>query len=72
MEGVHALGSGASRGFGAVRDRVPGGRSVTRGVRAEVGEVQTALDLDIVVDYGVSIVAVRTGSARTSSRPWSR
>ncbi|MGP3950504.1 Asp23/Gls24 family envelope stress response protein [Streptomyces sp. 7N604] len=57
--GVHALGSGISRTFGAVRDRVPGGRpAVTRGVRAEVGEVQTALDLEIVVDYGVSIADV--------------
>jgi uncharacterized alkaline shock family protein YloU len=57
--GVHAMGSGLARTFGAVRDRVPGGgRSVTRGVKAEVGEVQTALDLDIVVDYGVSIVEV--------------
>jgi uncharacterized alkaline shock family protein YloU len=57
--GVHAMGTGLSRTFGAVRDRVPGStRSVTRGVKAEVGEVQTALDLDIVVDYGVSIVDV--------------
>ncbi|MER6037214.1 MULTISPECIES: Asp23/Gls24 family envelope stress response protein [unclassified Streptomyces] len=54
--GVHALGSGFARTFGAVRDRVPGGsKSVTRGVKAEVGEVQTALDLEIVVDYGVAI-----------------
>ncbi|MEU2546732.1 Asp23/Gls24 family envelope stress response protein [Streptomyces roseolus] len=57
--GVHAMGSGLSRTFGAVRDRVPGGggakASVARGVKAEVGEVQTALDLEIVVDYGVSI-----------------
>ncbi|MFE9858892.1 Asp23/Gls24 family envelope stress response protein [Streptomyces sp. NPDC005780] len=54
--GVHAMGSGLSRTFGAVRDRVPGGsKSVTRGVKAEVGESQTALDLEIVVDYGVSI-----------------
>ncbi|MEU6116214.1 Asp23/Gls24 family envelope stress response protein [Streptomyces sp. NPDC047117] len=53
--GVHAMGSGLSRTFGAVRDRVPGGRSVTRGVKAEVGEVQTALDLEIVVEYGVAI-----------------
>ncbi|WP_405711383.1 MULTISPECIES: Asp23/Gls24 family envelope stress response protein [unclassified Streptomyces] len=54
--GVHAMGSGFSRTFGAVRDRVPGGgKSVTRGVKAEVGESQTALDLEIVVDYGVSI-----------------
>jgi uncharacterized alkaline shock family protein YloU len=58
--GVHALGGGRSRTFGAVRDRAPGGggRSVTRGVNAEVGEVQTALDLDLVVDYGVSIADV--------------
>ncbi|MBT2408228.1 MULTISPECIES: Asp23/Gls24 family envelope stress response protein [unclassified Streptomyces] len=57
--GVHAMGSGSglSRTFGAVRERVPGGAksSVTRGVKAEVGETQTALDLEIVVDYGVSI-----------------
>jgi len=58
--GVHAMGGGGlSRTFGAVRDRVPGGgKSVTRGVKAEVGEVQTALDLEIVVDYGVSIADV--------------
>ncbi|WP_199553103.1 Asp23/Gls24 family envelope stress response protein [Streptomyces sp. N35] len=54
--GVHAMG--LSRTFGAVRDRVPGAKTVTRGVKAEVGEVQTALDLEIVVDYGVSIVDV--------------
>ncbi|MDJ0381287.1 Asp23/Gls24 family envelope stress response protein [Streptomyces sp. G-G2] len=57
--GVHAMGngSGLSRTFGAVRDRVPGGAksSVSRGVKAEVGELQTALDVEIVVDYGVSI-----------------
>src|SRR3954451_22999396 len=57
--GVHAMGTGFARTFGAVRDRVPGGKSsVTRGVKAEVGEVQTALDLDIVVDYGVAIADV--------------
>jgi uncharacterized alkaline shock family protein YloU len=54
--GVHALGSGFARTLGAVRDRVPGGgRAATRGVKAEVGDVQTAIDLDIVVDYGVPI-----------------
>jgi uncharacterized alkaline shock family protein YloU len=54
--GVHAMGSGLSRTFGAMRERVPGSaKSASRGVKAEVGEVQTALDLEIVVDYGVSI-----------------
>ncbi|MFI1795776.1 Asp23/Gls24 family envelope stress response protein [Streptomyces sp. NPDC020379] len=57
--GVHAMGGGLARTFGAVRDRVPGGaKSVARGVKAEVGEVQTALDLEIVVDYGVAIADV--------------
>ncbi|MEU8542722.1 Asp23/Gls24 family envelope stress response protein [Streptomyces sp. NPDC048717] len=60
--GVHAMGSGFSRTLGAVRDRVPGGGSAksgaSRGVKAEVGEVQTALDLEIVVDYGVPIADV--------------
>ncbi|MBT2384227.1 Asp23/Gls24 family envelope stress response protein [Streptomyces sp. ISL-11] len=57
--GVHAMGGGLARTFGAVRDRVPGGgKSVSRGVKAEVGEVQTALDLEIVVDYGVAIADV--------------
>lgn len=59
VDGVHAMGGGLSRTFGAVRDRVPGGgKSVSRGVKAEVGETQTALDLDLVVEYGVSIVDV--------------
>lgn len=57
--GVHAMGGGLSRTFGAVRDKVPGGaKPVTRGVKAEVGETQSALDLEIVVDYGVAIVDV--------------
>ncbi|MFE0103040.1 Asp23/Gls24 family envelope stress response protein [Streptomyces sp. NPDC059009] len=58
--GVHAMGGGFARTFGAVRDRVPGGSksSVSRGVKAEVGEVQTALDLEVVVEYGVSIADV--------------
>ncbi|OON74010.1 Asp23/Gls24 family envelope stress response protein [Streptomyces tsukubensis] len=56
--GVHAMGSGASRTLGAMRDRVPGGnssKSAARGVKAEVGEVQAAIDLEIVVEYGESI-----------------
>ncbi|WP_323377843.1 Asp23/Gls24 family envelope stress response protein [Streptomyces smaragdinus] len=58
--GVHALGSGLSRTIGAVRERVPGGGGsrTLAGVKAEVGELQTALDLEIVVDYGVAIADV--------------
>lgn len=58
VDGVHDLGSGLSRTFGAMRDRVPGGGRSGRGVKAEVGEVQAALDLEIVVDYGVHMADV--------------
>ncbi|AUG80305.1 Stress protein [Kitasatospora sp. MMS16-BH015] len=56
VAGIHALGSGLARTFGAMRDRVPGGRSsVGRGIKAEVGEKQTAIDIALVVEYGVVI-----------------
>ncbi|GGO38042.1 MULTISPECIES: Asp23/Gls24 family envelope stress response protein [Streptomyces] len=59
IPGVHDMGGGLSRTIGAVRDRVPGGRpNVGRGVKVEVGERQTAIDLDIVVEYGVPITDV--------------
>ncbi|PSK92259.1 putative alkaline shock family protein YloU [Murinocardiopsis flavida] len=57
--GVYEMGGGAARAFGAVRDRMPGGggttSTVARGVSVEVGERQTAVDIQLVVEYGVSI-----------------
>jgi uncharacterized alkaline shock family protein YloU len=55
--GVHSLGTGPGRTFGALRERVPGssGPNVAPGVGAEVGTTEAAIDLDIVIDYGVSI-----------------
>ncbi|MCT2594652.1 Asp23/Gls24 family envelope stress response protein [Streptomyces sp. N2-109] len=59
VPGVYDMGGGLSRTLGAVRERVPGGRpNVGRGVKVEVGERQTALDLDLVVEYGVPITDV--------------
>ncbi len=57
ISGVHDMGASTSRAFSAVRERIPGssGPSVAQGVGVEVGETEAAIDLDIVVDYGVSI-----------------
>lgn len=57
ISGVYAMGGGASRAFGALRERIPGstGPNIAQGVGVEVGETQAAIDLDIVVEYGVSI-----------------
>ncbi|WP_405966066.1 Asp23/Gls24 family envelope stress response protein [Streptomyces sp. NBC_00015] len=66
VPGIHNLGGGVARAFGAVRDRVPGGSGgVTQGVKVEVGERQAAVDLDIVVEYGVAIVDV-AGDVRSN------
>nr|WP_246422589.1 Asp23/Gls24 family envelope stress response protein [Nocardiopsis mwathae] len=65
--GVHSMGGGAARAFGAVRDRIPGATTsgtAARGVSVEVGEREAAADIDLVVEYGVSIPDLAAGVRR--------
>ncbi|WP_025133932.1 Asp23/Gls24 family envelope stress response protein [Leucobacter sp. PH1c] len=57
VSGVHALGGGGARAFGAIRDAV-NATDLTQGVKVEVGETQAAADITIVVDYPAPIQEV--------------
>jgi uncharacterized alkaline shock family protein YloU len=63
--GVHALGGGAARAMGALRERIPGAStSRSQGVTVEVGERETASALELVAEYGVSVVDLAEGVRR--------
>lgn len=67
VSGVHDMGAGMSRTFGSIKDMIPVGNSEpspSRGVSVEVGERQAAIDLDIVVEYGASIVDIAAAIRR--------
>lgn len=65
--GVYALGGGAARAIGAIRDAM-NATDQTQGINVEVGETQVAVDVTIVADYPMPLQdvadAVRTDVIR--------
>jgi len=57
VEGVHALGGGAARMVGAIRDAL-NSTDLSQGISVEVGEKQVAVDVTIVAEYPVALQRV--------------
>lgn len=57
VPGVYALGGGAARVVGAIRDAL-NTTDLSQGITVEVGETQVAVDVTIVAEYPVSLQKV--------------
>jgi len=57
VPGVFALGGGAARVVGAIRDAI-GNSDLSQGVKVEVGETEVAADVTIVVEYPLPLQQV--------------
>ena len=59
IPGVYDMGNAVRRAFSAVTDRIPNAQTnVAGGMSVQKGETQAAIEVTVVVEYGVSIVEV--------------
>ena len=65
VPGVYDMGNAVRRAFSAVTDRIPNAQTnVAGGVSVQKGETQAAIEITIIIDYGVSIVEVSNAIRR--------
>lgn len=57
VTGVHALGGGAARALGAIRNAISS-TDLSQGVTVEVGETQVAVDISLVAEYPIELQKV--------------
>ncbi len=67
VPGVHALGAGAARLVGNIREAI-GNKDLSQGVKVEVGETEVAADVTIVVDYPEELQKVAEAVRQSVSR----
>ena len=59
VPGVYDMGNAVRRAFSAVTDRIPNAQpNVAGGISVQKGATQAAVEVTVVVEYGVSIVEV--------------
>ena len=65
VPGVYGMGNAMRRAFSAVTDRIPNAQTnVAGGISVQKGETQAAVEVTVVVEYGVSIVEVSNAIRR--------
>ena len=65
VPGVYDMGNAVRRAFSALTDRIPNVQTnVAGGIGVQKGETQAAIEVTVVVEYGVSIVEVSNAIRR--------